>query len=206
MKAEKGAQHLASAHFSTFWGDLCQPQRDVAAQHARTWTRPPIAQPTPPLASSLPASGGAAPSFAARGRGGAREPLPLRGGAPQHCKQCRAPPALLARPHAQAEVARAAVRREHRRGNPPRPHPPSLASLTRGEAWGRPGADAPRERARVWSGAHTLAAIHRATLTYASMPLWTARLCAQAHDAPGASKKATHPTLRRRVLRVRAQT
>ena len=64
----------------------------------------------------------AAPSFAAGGWGKHRSrAFPLRGGAPQDCKQCRAPQALLAQPHAQAEEARATVKREHRRGNPPRP-------------------------------------------------------------------------------------
>ena len=96
----------------------------------------PHCAPTPPQASTLPASRGATPGLSAKGLGGSTRAPPLRGGAPQHCKQCRAPTALLARPHAQAEVARAAVGREHRRR---KPTPPALPQHRLTYARGRSG-------------------------------------------------------------------
>ena len=45
-------------------------------------------------------------------------------------KQCRSPGTLDAKQRTQAEVARAALWREHRRGKPPRPQSPSFPHLS----------------------------------------------------------------------------
>jgi hypothetical protein len=120
------------------------------------------------------------PSFAAGGRGEHRlRALPRRGGAPQRCsKQCWAPPALLTRPHAQAGVARAAVRREHRRGIPTPPALPQPRLTYARRSLGTAGCRRATKARGVWSSAHTLAAIHPTELADASATLWTAMVCA----------------------------
>ena len=116
-------------------GDLCQPQRDVAAQRAGRGPVPPL-RANPPASQHIAGKQGGDPWPFSQGSWGEHASPPLRGGAPQHCKQCRAPTALLARPHAQAEVARAAVGREHRRR---KATPPALPQHRLTYARGRSG-------------------------------------------------------------------